>query len=169
MPTCSCGYDNTPGGDSQAPAHCEGCGTPLSPSKDQEPPAPGQQVPYWDLVKRTDEEGDVALNEWGEPLYEEVEKEKYIVDDDDREEYPELENVLVIHELQYHWGRGIGAERHGYITTRRVQTIELEEPCPECGHELTATETYVADPAGVYSRKTVECNVCDGIIVDHQG
>jgi len=42
---CSCGYDNTPYGDTRLPERCEGCGVPLRPADDDHPPEGGRIKP----------------------------------------------------------------------------------------------------------------------------
>lgn len=136
--TCSCGFDNEPLPDDEAPTKCGGCGTPLRPDSDDplhsDMPAPGFNV-------RGDEDA-------------------HVVTESDVENYPELERVLVIHVLETDWGRGIGAEPYGYYTRKRIQIEEADEPCEQCGCEEIRS-SFHQDRAAVLSAGTTECARCE--------
>lgn len=134
---------------------CPGCGMQVDPHPDHEKPAPGFPV---------------------EP------DDPHIVTDEDVERYPELAGVVVVHELEYDYGRGIGAEPHGYITLYSEQSIhvptyvharehardnftkhcheERQYECPECGSEV-ADYTFTQDRAAIAGGRRVSCPICD--------
>lgn len=136
--TCTCGFDNTPLPGDEAPTKCGGCGAPLRPDSDDpmhsDMPAPGFQI--------------------------REKEDSHVVTDSDVENYPELEGVLVIHQLETEWGRGIGAEPYGYFTRKRVQIEEADEPCEKCGSSEERVQ-FSQDHAAVISAETVECARCE--------
>jgi hypothetical protein len=84
----------------------------------------------------------------------------YIVTDTDREEHPELEGVIAIKILAVTHGRGIGAEPYGYLTTRSVKTIHLDEPCAACGCTI-GERAFSQDRAGMVGSLRESCVGCD--------
>lgn len=149
--TCdACGFDM---GDSLTDSgRCLGCGTPLGPADDHEPPAPGFRVG----------EDDPA----------------HVVTDADRERYPDaLAGVVAVRRLNYEWGRGIGAEPYGYFTRSQVLVIDLGEydhradlpdACPECEAER-ALYGHHQDRAGIAWQTATECLTCGHTLHEDRG
>jgi len=132
-----CAFDNTPLPGTDAPTHCESCGTPLRPDPDDplhsNRPAPGHDI--------------------------RAEDDAFIVTDAYRDHWPELEDVLVIHELLTNWGQGIGAEPYGYVVTHYEAVEIADDPCPECGSEKVRVSERRGE-AKIAGSRSVECNVC---------
>lgn len=150
---CSCGFDNEPGPEGEVPARCLGCGVPLRPNDEQTPPFPGHEVPY------PNREGDM---------------ERYVLSDEERETFS---GVIAILRLEYDWGRGIGAEPHGYHVRERIEVVDLSEwnhagfdgeQCPECGVSV-AKHRFSQDAAGVAYAETVECRGCEMTLFEEVG
>lgn len=93
------------------------------------------------------------------------EDDAYLVTDEDREDSPALERALVIRELDFEYGQGLGAEPYGYFTRTRVVVAHAEEPCPKCGHEFTR-ESFSQDHAAIAWSFLAECNACGHVIED---
>lgn len=133
-----CSYDM--GHDLGESGRCEGCGTPLGPSRDQKRPAPGIDVhsEYDDYVLVTDEM---------------------------RERNPKLEGRFLIYHSEIKWGRGIGAETYGYYIKKLSEVVSVSKfsedhtECPECG-DNRALHKHGFDGA-VAGYDTLRCNTCD--------
>lgn len=146
-----CGFDNGEQlGDS---GRCAGCGIPLGPADDHDPPAPGFRV----------REDDPA----------------HVVTDADRERYPDaLAGVVAVRRLAYEWGDGVGAAPYGYFTRSRVQVVELgtfeggridlPDECPECGHDR-AVWGFHQDRAGIAWSESAECLTCEATLASDRG
>lgn len=156
-----CGFDLGDGpGES---GKCEGCGTKVQPAQDDSVPAPGFKIPRNRADYKRDEEGNLIRDEEGEPLVENKREEQYIVTDEDREKYPELEDVLVILKHEYTFGRGIGAEPNGYLRTEMITVESSDRDCPECGHDEVLVDLS-QDNAGIAGGKNTKCNRCKEVL-----
>lgn len=144
----SCGFQQD---DRSESGKCLGCGYQLDPHPDHSAPAPGFHVDDYDGP--------------------------HVVTEQDVDRYPELEGVIIIRELAFEYGRGIGAEPYGYHTLRREQVVDAEtyiaahpdsrlaeeladEACPNCGSRTIAT-VFAQDGAGIAGVASAACDVCD--------